>query len=840
MTGGVGNHTATPARARAIIAFAALAAGFILAREVAVIPTVVWFGLACLACALAGVSRGRLAAAALASAVLCLGAGWYAFRIGDVVARDAAWAEHLGGESVEMPMRVRGLVLNDPEFAVPSLAFIDPGARFTLRIGQIEGVPPTCGRLLVLCPARGARDLRAGDRVEVTGRLRAIEAPLNPGERDARLWAAQDGVRGVVRVPSTDLVTALPPRHGAMNRIESWWFRARAEGKRRAHEALLGAVPDDARSARGRAMLAALVLGAREHEANDVHSAYTRVGLAHVMAISGFHLAVMAAAAMMLVRLTGDRGALEPILVGSLVLLYLLIVPSNAPILRAGAMVLVLLAADAFGRRYDRIALLAWIAIAILIARPMDLWSIGFQLSFGLVGVLMWLGPRTFDAVTGERIITDIPKPRPWWDAPITWIKALLITSILCWVSAMPIVAYHTGHVSPFAVISTVIVLPLTIVLMWTAYAGVLLAVVSPASAEAVGPWLGIIGEATVSIVDGIDAIPWASLWIPKVSLAWTVAATAAGLLWAYRGRILDRAGLSAVAVVLAWFAVEMVLGTRLPARVMLRIDALAVGNGTTMIVRSGDEAVFWDCGSDRPGVGRRLIPRAAREIGAWRIASAFVTHPNEDHFEGLPDAASWLGVRTLRVGQAALDAAQARPDSSVGHFIKTMRDRGTHIDRVERGDAFPIGWRATLHLLAPPPDAEWKHINDHSLVALIEVATQAGTRRVLLTGDIQAHATRWLIDAGVPRVDVLEIPHHGSPIDSSLELLLRVDPHVVVQSGGRSRVGEVRWVGQREQRAWIMTAEHGAGWIEIRADGSIWIGAHRHPSPVRVLQGLR
>lgn len=824
------------ARIRALAAFAAFAGGLVAGRWLDGVPSAAWFGGVCVACAVAGVSRGRVVGWALCAAVFLLGAAWFVVRIAGPVATDAAWIEAAGAMR-GAPVRVRGVVVEDPVLRDPRAAFIEPAGRLVLEIEEVEGgAPARAGRLIVRAPARALRGVAAGDRLRVTGVLRGIEGPLNPGERDARMWGAQDGVRGQVVTRSTELVERLPPADGAWSRVEAWWLASRAEAKRRARAALLTDVSDEGAAGRGRAMLAALVLGVRERDAQDVHSAYVRVGLAHVMAISGFHLAVMAGFVMFAVRLTGDRGALEPILVGGLVLAYMVIVPSHAPIIRAGVMVLAVLLADALGRRYDKISVLAWIAVCLLIVRPMDLWAMGFQLSFGLVAVLMWLGPAAMSLVAGERIVTDLPQPSAWWRWPLNWVKVLVMSSVLCWAVALPVVLYHTGHVSPLAVLSTVIVLPLTIVLMWLAFAGVAAAVVAPGAVSVVGPSLGTLAEAIVWIVDGIDAMPWASFWLPRVSMWWAAGATCAGLLWFWRGRIRDRVGLGAVAAAVVWLLAEVSLGSRLPWSVALRVDVLAVGNGTCMIVRSGSGAWMWDCGSDRPGIGERLVPRAARELGAWRVPAAFVTHPNEDHYGGLPAAAAWLGTRRLYVGEVTATDAERQPWRKIGEFMSRVREFGVDVSIVGAGDEIELGGGVTMRVISPPAGATWRAINDHSLVGMIEVPTRGGVRRVLLTGDIEAQAIRHVLGAWDVRADVLELPHHGAVHDAAYEFLVRVDPHVVMQSGGIERAHDPRWFGQRSQRCWIMTAEDGAGWIEVRRDGSIWCGSYRWPKAVRVI----
>ena len=76
------------------------------------------------------------------------------------------------------------------------------------------------------------------------------------------------------------------------------------------------------------------------------------------------------------------------------------------------------------------------------------------------------------------------------------------------------------------------------------------------------------------------------------------------------------------------------------------------------------------------------------------------------------------------------------------------------------------------------------------------------------------------------PRVDILELPHHGSVSPEAVAFVQTLDPAVVLQSTGVSRALEPAWSGARAGRAWWSTAEHGAAHAEILLDGSITSGA--------------
>lgn len=794
------------------------------ARAVPALDSVMLLGIACLLGAGAIVLRGRACIVALALGAATFGAGWYTLRVREAPIDSVSWAA--GSAPIVM---VEGVVLDRPEGLAPDPAGV-PWASEAVRVRFMLGVDAVIGangtqaasgkaRVVIGEPLAGV--LRAGDEVRVAGTLRPVAGPLNPGELDRRPAAAQDGFVGVLAAPRAELVQVLPPSTGTFRAARSGFLRFRAALGGRARELLLGgfAEPTEAR-----AVLAAMVLGEEDPGLEDVRSAFTRLGLAQVMAISGFNLAVMAWVALVLVRATGDRGRLEPVAVAALVLLYLLILPAEAPILRSGIMVLALLGAEALGRRHDRIAVLAWTAVGLILWRPLDLWSMGFQLSFVLVGAMLGMGQRVRDAMFGARVIGGVPAPEPWWRWPVEQGKTAVSTTVLCWALAMPIVIYHTGLVSPLTLLATAVVLPPVIVMMWIAYALLVVGMLLPAAAGPAGSALTRLADVTVWLVRWMDALPGASVMLPRVSLLWASAALGVVLYWCLRGYLRNRLAWGLTALVLAWLGMEVWFGPRLRAAVSLRIDTLAVGDGTCHLVRSGDEAMLWDCGSMRPGVGRWLVPRAVRALEGWKVPTVVLTHPNYDHYSGLLDAAGPLGVRTVLVSERFIAQGRAQPGGGAAAMLAGLAERGIDVRIVGAGNSLRLG-SVTLKFLSPPRGAAWSADNDHALVGVF-TSDLPRAPSLLLTGDIQDQAIEGLLSGPPPRADVLELPHHGSAREAAIRFVTVVDPSVILQSTGPSRAGDSRWDALRPRRAWYTTADDGAAWVELRADGTVRSGA--------------
>lgn len=841
-----------PAR-RSLYAFGLIAAGFWIAREASAIPAAAWFAACTAALIPAVLRRGMAAKAALAVAAVCFGGGWFAVRIHEVP------RDHLGSLLADVGaggvVTVEGLLAEPPAMVLPgagggamarfSSATREPSVRLTLDADTLvtdAGLVPTTGRLRVWVEApEPPAAIRAGDRVRISGTWEPIAAPLNPGSPDRRLLAAQEGGgggAGDLNVPDVALVEPLAHRPGVREWAWSGWLRLLGSLRSGARRALECAAPRAGNEEA--ALLSALLLGEYDPAGRELTDAFTRQGLVHLLAISGFHLVVIAGATGMLVRLTGERGGAEAGAVAALVVLYLLVVPASAPVLRAGLMVLAFLAAEASGRRYDRLTVLGWISTALILWRPMDLWSLGFQLSAGIVAVLLWLGRPWHVRLWGVPLRGTVDPHRGstiiWlWRAATGAAKGAISTSILCWAAAAPLVAHHTGIVSPLAVVTGVLLVPVVTAMLCLGYAALVLGVIVPSAAPWVGGVLAWLASALSAAVRALDDGLGLVVMLPAVSGLWAAATTAVALHWFRRGHARDRLAWFAAAAVAVWLAGEVALRPALSWRGRARIDTLAVGDGACHLVRAGrglggGEALLWDCGSLRSSLGVRELPRAMRALGVWHVRTAIITHANYDHFSTLPDLVRPLGIRRVLVTDAFLAAARQRPDSAAAALLAQLADRGVEVGAVAAGDRLSLG-PAAVEFLWPPAGGRLSGFaaNDTSLVARVEVPTDAGPRSILLTGDLGRAAIPLLLESGVPLdATVMEAPHHGSYNEPAAELIRAASPRVVMQSTGPRRAADPRWDPLRQGRTWLVTARDGAAWAEVCADGSVVAGSLR------------
>lgn len=792
-----------------------------------------------------------LAPAFLSLAAMFTAASYAATRLGTQVSSHLSIHAGQPTRSDSRVIQVEGLLLTNwekevsPTDGLSRFVVRGPGwsAHLQLRrawIGESQEAQTYSGRLRIAVSGDVAPSSGAGGTVRILGVWEPPRNLENPGDAIPRRFALQDQLAGTLRVSGAELIStredSLAPRA----------LLLRAGGTLRQHfQRVLDYVPPGP----SRELLGALLLGEREFERTDAGLSYTRLGLSHILSISGFHLTVLVFSVLWLLRLTGDRGWIEPALLASLLLLYALALPAQAPILRSAALVLCLLIVHAMGRRYDRLCVLGWITIALLAWQPADLWSLGFQLSVGLTGLLLWLGDRADAAMWGTEVRGVVLSD----DARQSVVRRLLgglrqsfALSAMCWTCALPVIAASTGVVSPLAAIFSIALAPLFVLLLWLGYLTLGVGMIVPAFASWAGGVLSRLCDVAIGTSTWVDSFAVSSVRVPVIPMWWALLATfwiVCGWRWYREWIVTDRrwwwrGGVCVLAALLP--TILAARGNGLDRSAALRVDMLSVGDGTCMLLRSGRDAVLWDAKQIPP---RSATPRtvvALRELGVWRVPRIVITHPDIDHMSGMLDLIEPLGVQEVLVSERFISQAQdAGPRENAARVISdALAKRGVKITALAAGAEFLIG-PARVTVLSPPSGAPWPNDNDHSVMALLEAprATFPEPARMLLTGDAGADALPHLERAILPTVDALELPHHGSPEPAAMRLVQRVQPRIILQSTGDSRLDDPRWDATRTalpDALWLVTARHGWSALTWRHDGSMRVHSVRTDAPAR------
>ena len=344
-----------------------------------------------------------------------------------------------------------------------------------------------------------------GDRVRITG---SGKAPENFDDFDYRGYLARQGIFATMIVDSPSDVHPLGVAGSRVMRLGD-----------QIRQRLLSHV--DALLPREEAGLAhGLLFGEKGMMSTEVEDSFRRAGLMHLLAVSGLHLGIFLAALWFLLRLFGLRPRITYPLVGIAVLFILWIVGPRVSLVRAALLFSFLASGSVLAdcglilRRWvSSYSGLAAAGLVLLAIRPTALWDVGFQLSFAATGAILFLFDPGFRV---QQRIRDLAKRAPLPAALVSYPLLIVIVSGTAQAGTAPFLAYHFLALYPFALIASLVAIPLATLALWGG--GILLLV----SWTPLAPWaargLQLVLHWLIVCVSGISSIPGSLLSVP----AWT------------------------------------------------------------------------------------------------------------------------------------------------------------------------------------------------------------------------------------------------------------------------------------------------------------------------------
>ena len=807
------------ARAPMVPVAAAMVAGIVLGRYLAA-PVAVWLvaAAACVAGAAAvlrwpgmrRVGMGLVAGAILLAAAAAGGRAWHRVAADHIVTfsdRSAVMAT------------IRGRVASVPSIR-DSAAFSwrEPQTSFLL---DATGIRSAEGQWLrATGPVRvtvkePVTDLRAGGEVELIGQLTRPRLPGNPGQYNRRRADRYRGILAEFTVPGADGVLPLGDSSDEPVMAAWRWLRARAT----AHVTGLGDRDETV-------LLEALVLGTRRAALGALNRTMAEAGVAHLLSISGLHLGIFLGFVYWLCRLIALSRRRAAGLVLIVLAAYVLVTEPRAPLLRGAIMATAVCVGVIIDRRLSVLNALATAAVVLLTADPLQLFTPGFQLSFTIVtGVALLLAPvqsLLFGRWLERRGLMAFGRGDRWrrwlYYHPAQWLILLVCVSLVAYVSAAPLVAFHFGLFSPYAALLSMLLLPIVVAVLLPAYLSLGMSWLMPNAAWQVGRAARAAGDLLQWSVMTLRHLPWLSVEVSPLPAALVLLCYATLGMWAASGRIrLGRATAAALtAACVAWIA-----WTQLPAAppAGATLHVLDVGHGAMILLHTAEgRTVVFDAGSMSPAGAYRPILRPF--LRTQRLPSprtAFISHPNADHYNALIEL---LARRPLEKVYLNASFGLGHPvDPALGDLMDAMVEADVQIARLTDGDKVKLARNAEVEVVWPPgkPAIDKLDANNTSLVLRLTV----GSHRVLLTGDIQETVQRRLADGPGERIaaDVLVLPHHGSATDALKDFINATGAATLVQSAAW-RHDSPAFLDAISDRRRLATFRDGWIRIDLDADG--------------------
>ena len=490
--------------------------------------------------------------------------------------------------SLPREARLEGRIASEPVRLAPERL------RVLLDVSALDGAPRT-GRVQLTVYGGGV-SLQAGQRIDVTARLRHARGFRNPDGFDYAAFLARDDIHvlGAANARAVTVVDTTTP-----------WA---VEIRRRALAAMERSLPPVSA-----ALLGGLLLGARGDLPADVLDGFRQAGVYHVLAVSGFNVALIASAVFataVLARAARRTAAIAAIVV---VVGFAAVVGPEPSVLRAAIMAVLVLVALLLDRESSVVNSLALAALVILVARPGDLGDPGFQLSFAAtLGIVL------------------APMPRGY-------VLGSIAVSLAAQLAVLPITLAHFNQVSTIGLVVNLAVVPLAGLATVLGLAAVAVSAVSDVVAGAIfdATWPVLI--VLRGIVRVGASVPGALVYLPAphwtATVAYAIGLGAALLAWTERA---DRPRVAHVAGACAFW---LLLGASLvaawplirPPGDRLRVTVLDVGRGQAIVVERPDGRTAVVLGGTRPETAERVVAPYLWNRGVREVAAVVATDDAHD-----------------------------------------------------------------------------------------------------------------------------------------------------------------------------------------------------------------
>lgn len=718
--------------------------------------------------------------------------------------------------------------------ALGQFSYQSPATLFVMQTDTItkRGVDESASGKILVKIEQIDPSLAPGDRLKITGWFRNVQSISNPGEYDYKQMLAQQDIHTRVTLKSVANVTRLDSP-GGLNTLRRFrgWCAAKAS------DALaLGIKPNT----RELGLLQIMLLGQRGGNLDDLDEAFRQVGLAHLLSISGAHLGILLYLALFGAMVITQYPSRQIWIVVLVLVFYMIVVPTRVPIARAGVMAGAFCFCSLTGLILGRINILGLAVLVVLIWRPADLFTPGFQLSFGTVAGLAIFVPSVSRFLWPDPRVMLIEHFR---HRVARRIADYFAVNIVAFTVAMPLVAYHYQMISPWNMILTMLALPIVTMMLGFGFLKIMLGMFLPSVGLVLAGMTTWATQMLAALVEGGQTWPYANIGLGAGPSVWWMLA-ALMVIFALFGGVFARRRRELAGVVVfmtAWLSLPLLPAWRLLPVTALStqtpiatLRAMSVGNGSCYLLQlrprermMRDYVLMFDCGSQQfLDVGKRSVVPVLENLNIRQIDCLMLSHADIDHYGGVLDVADAVPILEVLLPQHMIDDATDNPTKATANLIKGLENRQIPIHVVQTGWEYDYQGHQ-LELIWPPAQSEFplERDNDSSLV----LSVKTSGRRLLLNGDIQQRAITEMLSRKMDlKADITDLAHHGSIVKATPDWLRAVKPAIAIQSAGWSRLYNDKWPAMLEEVGLpirrIITANSGMVSVHITAEGEVMV----------------
>ncbi|WP_235599965.1 DNA internalization-related competence protein ComEC/Rec2 [Alkalihalobacillus trypoxylicola] len=516
-------------------------------------------------------------------------------------------------------------------------------------------------------------------------------------------------------------------------------------------------------------LMIALLFGDRFYFETDVINAYQRLGILHLLAISGLHVGIIVAAlfySMIRIGITRER-AQELLLV--FLPIYAIFAGAAPPVLRATAMTFIAICFWRFQKKLEPLLSISIVFFLYLMLDPYAIFQLGFQLSFaisfGLILSATWI--QSFST---------------------HYFYRLIVVSALCQFLSFPFIVYHFYEQSWFQLPLNLIYIPfISLIVLPFVLASYLLYLILPVITyhliHFIDPvmlfihrfliWIEsqlnvyiLFGRPSSFVLFALCTIMIYTLvllerkphyWIRKLLVVWTVLIT-----FHFINPYLQ----SHATVTM----IDVGQGDSILIEFPYRKAVYLIDTGGTISFPKEE----WQIRNSAFEVGEDILVPFLKAKGIRKIDKLILTHGDYDHVGGVEGLLKHIAVDEIIYPVGELDEGEI-------NLFKIWSQHQSNLTFVREGDKWKEG-NAYFKVLSPSGDEEGR--NERSIVLYLYMERIS----LLFMGDLEEEGEQKVIE-NYPQLkaDILKVGHHGSKTSTTIPFVSQIEPSLALISAGRN-----------------------------------------------------
>ncbi len=509
-------------------------------------------------------------------------------------------------------------------------------------------------------------------------------------------------------------------------------------------------------------LMKSIILGEYSYLEEENIEKYSNLGLAHILAVSGLHIGIIAGFLIYTLSHLGVRRKLNIAVTLGVIWFYGYLIGFPPSLLRANIMLSILFYGETLRELYNSINALFFAMFILLIINPMWIFNLGFQLSFMATFAIIYFTPK----------IQEVFYP---YNNKITYgLSGILGVQV----GLLPIQAYYFNQISILSIFSNLIIAPILSLALIIGAVMIVLFYSIPMLIPFIGYILDFILSIEFYLVNILYKLPFGiirfhSPEISEIIIYYIFILIVFGVIEVSKLSSYIKKAIIYYLVALILFNFIILFTDK-----SIEIQFIDVGQGDSILINTKEGSYLVDTGGsimDSFDVGKNITLPYLQKIGINKLKGVFITHFDEDHSKSLP-----LLIDNIDIGNILISY-----EDNKSKIYNEIKENGISLIILKEDDLIWLDENTYIEVLSPNKDLINRKLegNNLSLVFLLSYYD----KEILFTGDIEKEAELQLVDKINGNVDIIKVPHHGSNTSSTEELLNKIKPSIAIISVGRN-----------------------------------------------------